>query len=172
MHLFSTLQKWIDSKCQEELGLERSWPTLKGFVGCTRRPTGPLRAGHLSGGFSGLMPVSWEEGLMRQGISRTWESWLKCWKLGKSRKSNSEILIPNDYLICRECWEQQHYDPSIFKTDPGGIVYDREHKAPDWLFDQWHPWEKVCQSCLYFPCLINQTVSGPDHGFLWSSPAA
>ena len=69
-------------------------------------------------------------------------------------KSNSEVLILDDYLICRECWEQQHYDPSIFKTDPGGIVYDREHKAPDWLFDQWHPWEKVCQSCLNFPCLI------------------
>jgi len=43
----------------------------------------------------------------------------------------------------KELWEQQHYDPSIFKTDPGGIVFDREHKAPDWVFDQWHPWEKV-----------------------------
>jgi len=43
----------------------------------------------------------------------------------------------------KECWEQQHYDPSIFKTDPGGIVYDREAVAPDWVFDQWHPWEKV-----------------------------
>jgi len=43
----------------------------------------------------------------------------------------------------RECWEQQHYDPSVFKTDPGGIVYNRESVAPDWVFDYWHPWEKV-----------------------------
>merc|ERR1712107_587532 len=25
-----------------------------------------------------------------------------------------------------EVWEAQHYDPKIFKTDPGGIVYQRE----------------------------------------------
>ena len=43
----------------------------------------------------------------------------------------------------RECWKEQHYDPSIFKADPGGIVYAREAVAPDWVFDQWHPWEKV-----------------------------
>ena len=24
-----------------------------------------------------------------------------------------------------EVWEAQHYDPKIFKTDPGGIVYQR-----------------------------------------------
>merc|ERR1711879_446628 len=43
----------------------------------------------------------------------------------------------------QECWREQHYDPSIFKADPGGIVYSREAVAPDWVFDQWHPWEKV-----------------------------
>jgi len=42
-----------------------------------------------------------------------------------------------------ELWEEQHYDPRVFKTDPGGIVYNRECATPDWLFDQWHPWEKV-----------------------------
>ena len=45
--------------------------------------------------------------------------------------------------IFRECWREQHYDPSIFKADPGGIIYNREAVAPDWVFDQWHPWEKV-----------------------------
>jgi len=43
----------------------------------------------------------------------------------------------------KECWREQHYDPSIFKGDPGGIVYSREAVAPDWVMDQWHPWEKV-----------------------------
>ena len=50
------------------------------------------------------------------------------------------FFIDND---CRECWREQHYDPSIFKADPGGIVYNREAVAPDWVLDQWHPWEKV-----------------------------
>merc|ERR1711976_871152 len=50
----------------------------------------------------------------------------------------------------RECWEQQHYDPSVFKTDPGGIVYNRESVAPDWVFDYWHPWEKVFASMVMF----------------------
>ena len=49
-----------------------------------------------------------------------------------------------NYCLCvRECWREQHYDPSIFKGDPGGIVYSREAVAPDWVMDQWHPWEKV-----------------------------
>ena len=25
----------------------------------------------------------------------------------------------------QEVWAAQHYDPKIFKTDPGGIVYQR-----------------------------------------------
>ena len=45
--------------------------------------------------------------------------------------------------VFRECWENQHYDPSVFRNDPGGICYAREAVAPDWVFDQWHPWEKV-----------------------------
>ena len=47
------------------------------------------------------------------------------------------------YLFFRECWREQHYDPSIFKNDPNGICYNREAIAPDWVLDQWHPWEKV-----------------------------
>jgi len=47
-----------------------------------------------------------------------------------------------------ECWQSQHYDPSIKKADPGGIIYDREAVSPDWVFDQWHPWEKV--QCMDF----------------------
>merc|ERR1711941_162952 len=43
----------------------------------------------------------------------------------------------------QEVWAAQHYDPKIFKTDPGGIVYQREGNTPDWAFDMWHPWEKV-----------------------------
>ena len=46
-------------------------------------------------------------------------------------------------LLFRECWREQHYDPSIFKNDPNGICYNREAIAPDWVLDQWHPWEKV-----------------------------
>jgi len=42
-----------------------------------------------------------------------------------------------------ECWENQHYDPKIFKRDPGGIVYQRPVETLDWHFDQWHPWERV-----------------------------
>ena len=46
-------------------------------------------------------------------------------------------------LSFRECWREQHYDPSIFKNDPNGICYNREAISPDWVLDQWHPWEKV-----------------------------
>merc|ERR1719370_1977803 len=31
-----------------------------------------------------------------------------------------------------EVWEAQHYDPKIFKTDPGGIVYQREGEGRVW----------------------------------------
>ena len=64
--------------------------------------------------------------------------------MGKSkweRLAGRNICTNNN--ICRECWREQHYDPSIFKNDPGGIIYSREAVAPDWVFDQWHPWEKV-----------------------------
>ncbi|XP_023332794.1 NADH dehydrogenase [ubiquinone] 1 beta subcomplex subunit 9 [Eurytemora carolleeae] len=42
-----------------------------------------------------------------------------------------------------ELWEKQHSDPIIFKNDAGGICYRREHTHLDYLFDQYHPWEKV-----------------------------
>ena len=54
-------------------------------------------------------------------------------------------FIPSlfNHTSFRECWREQHYDPSVFKNDPNGICYNREAVAPDWVLDQWHPWEKV-----------------------------
>jgi len=43
----------------------------------------------------------------------------------------------------QELFEAKHYDPKIFKADPNGITYNRAGNAPDWVMDQWHPWEKV-----------------------------
>jgi hypothetical protein len=43
----------------------------------------------------------------------------------------------------QECFENQHYDPRVFKADPGGITFNREGNTQDWAMDQWHPWEKV-----------------------------
>eukprot|EP00088_Acartia_fossae_P068380 TRINITY_DN8665_c0_g1_i1.p2 TRINITY_DN8665_c0_g1~~TRINITY_DN8665_c0_g1_i1.p2 ORF type:complete len:144 (-),score=30.63 TRINITY_DN8665_c0_g1_i1:401-832(-) len=37
----------------------------------------------------------------------------------------------------------QHCDPIVFKNDPGGICYRREHYTIDHLFDSYHPWEKA-----------------------------
>lgn len=36
-----------------------------------------------------------------------------------------------------------HEDPKIFKNDPGGICFRREHPVHDMLFDTYHPWERA-----------------------------
>jgi len=43
----------------------------------------------------------------------------------------------------KEWIQQQHYDPLFLKNDPGGICYQRDVPIHDWLFDLYHPWEKV-----------------------------
>merc|ERR1711890_45161 len=57
----------------------------------------------------------------------------------KDLRVAAKIVEDGEY----ELWANQHQDPRTFKTDPGGIVYNREGNHPDWLFDQYHPWEKV-----------------------------
>jgi len=43
----------------------------------------------------------------------------------------------------KEWIQRQHYDPLMLKNDPGGICYQRDVPIHDWLFDLYHPWEKV-----------------------------
>merc|ERR1712059_18623 len=87
---------------------------------------------------------------------RTTENWQNCraqfrFEAAVLRNRFDESLKVNDMRIQakmledgeHEVWEQQHYDPKIFKGDPGGIIYQRGTDAYDWVFDQWHPWEKV-----------------------------
>merc|ERR1712243_114493 len=59
----------------------------------------------------------------------------------------------------KECWREQHYDPSIIKNDPGGICYNREAISPDWVIDQWHPWEKVQTLDFFEKSLMNTMKS-------------
>ena len=55
----------------------------------------------------------------------------------------------------------------MFKGDPGGIVYGREATVGvDFVFDQWHPWEKVIVFVTAFQMLKTEIISGPNHGFL------
>jgi len=42
-----------------------------------------------------------------------------------------------------ECFENQHFQPFIFKNDPGGILFERQMQTKDRVLDVWHPWEKV-----------------------------
>jgi hypothetical protein len=42
-----------------------------------------------------------------------------------------------------ELFRNQHFQPFVWKNDPGGILYQRYHLANDNLLDIWHPWEKV-----------------------------
>jgi NADH dehydrogenase (ubiquinone) 1 beta subcomplex subunit 9 len=87
---------------------------------------------------------------------RTTEDWSKCRhmfrfdacllraRIDESNKiKDMRVLAKMLEDAEHEVWETQHYDPKIFKTDPGGIVYQREGNTPDWALDMWHPWEKV-----------------------------
>ena len=84
---------------------------------------------------SGSTRLCWEPGSMRHGASRTWGSWPRCWRTGKS-----ECLL---YLasrrfhspLCQGKLARAALWPFIFKNDPGGIIKDREAVAPDWVFD-------------------------------------
>merc|ERR1711915_936166 len=43
----------------------------------------------------------------------------------------------------KELFSLIHYQPKKFPLSPGGVAYEREVRAPDWVLDYWHPWEKA-----------------------------
>merc|ERR1712243_380731 len=43
----------------------------------------------------------------------------------------------------KELFNYQHYQPRKFPLSPGGVAYEREVHAPDWVLDYWHPMEKA-----------------------------
>merc|ERR1712228_479741 len=42
-----------------------------------------------------------------------------------------------------EWFENQAFDPFIFRDDEHGIIYNREPHYRDDMIDHWHPWEKA-----------------------------
>ena len=88
-------------RCREEWGRVRSSPTPRGCAGFIRRPTGPRRAGPLSGTPSGASHRLWtihylpctcvrfNAVVLRARFDETrsimtWGSWPRCWRTGKS----------------------------------------------------------------------------------------
>merc|ERR1712080_633731 len=63
----------------------------------------------------------------------------------KDLRVAAKIVEDGEY----ELWANQHQDPRTFKTDPGGIVYNREGDHPDWLFDQSSLGEGADDGCLW-----------------------
>ncbi|CAL4120454.1 unnamed protein product, partial [Meganyctiphanes norvegica] len=43
----------------------------------------------------------------------------------------------------KELFSYMHYQPRKFPLSPGGVAYEREVQAPDWVVDYWHPMEKA-----------------------------
>ena len=72
-------------------------------------------------------------GSTRATKSKIWGSLPRCWKMVTTLFwPYCPLCYTIDLFSClqscaaeHEVWEAQHYDPKIFKTDPGGIVYQR-----------------------------------------------
>lgn len=43
----------------------------------------------------------------------------------------------------QELFDKQHPQPRKFANSPGGVAFEREVLAPDWILDYWHPLEKA-----------------------------
>ena len=127
-----------DYRCREEWGRVRSSPTPRGCAGSTRRPTGPRRAGPSSGTPSGASHRLWTIHYLPCTCVRFNAVVLRA-RFDETR-SIKDMRILAQMLEDGEEWVSLLFNLSIFKN---GIIKDREAVAPDWVFDQWHPWEKV-----------------------------
>ncbi|KAL7306825.1 hypothetical protein TKK_0000987 [Trichogramma kaykai] len=60
-------------------------------------------------------------------------------------KNVRDLRVAKDMLKQGEAelFSQLHYSYKKFPESPGGVAYQREHPAPDWLLDYWDENEKA-----------------------------
>ena len=62
-------------------------------------------------------------------------------------KNEKDMVKATKLLMAGEMefWENQHPEPYVFPTAPGGVAYERTecYRIPEFVLDMWHPSEKA-----------------------------